>query len=211
MPKTADERIHRIYCLMGKSASGKDTIYRRVKERAVLEGRTDLREVIPYTTRPIRSGEENGVTYFYENNEQFETAKAAGKIIESRDYNTVYGIWHYYTKDDGQICLDESSYLIIGTLESYESIAAYYGRENVVPLYIELEAGERLERALKRERQEAVPRYAELCRRFLADEQDFSEDKLKAAGITRRYRNEEIHQCVDEVWKTICRKSDLNQ
>ena len=203
--------MNRIYCLMGKSAAGKDTIYHAIRERAALEKRSDLREVVPYTTRPMRSGEENGVTYFFETNEQFYQAKTEGKIIESRDYNTVYGVWHYYTKDDGQICLADSSYLLIGTLESYESFAAYYGREKVVPLYIELEDGERLERALRRERKEKTPKYAELCRRFLADEQDFSEDRLQAAGITQRYNNENREQCVDEVWKTICRGSDLKQ
>lgn len=43
----------KIYCLMGKSASGKDTIYNRLLAMEELQ----LRRVVPYTTRPIRSGE----------------------------------------------------------------------------------------------------------------------------------------------------------
>lgn len=208
----------RIFCLMGKSASGKDTIYQKLLERGREYGRTAggegkplLGSVIPYTTRPIRTGEENGVAYFFEENRQFEEARAAGAIIEFRDYNTVCGIWHYYTKDDGQIHLEESSYLLIGTLESYRAFCGYYGSERVVPLYLDLDPGERLERALRRERKQRQPQYAELCRRFLADEQDFSDEKLCEAGITVRYRNDDMGRCVDEIWKRICQELDLTQ
>ncbi len=203
---------HKIFCLMGKSASGKDTIYRKLREKAGESGKAALLgEVVPYTTRPARTGEKKGSTYFFETDLEFEAAKAEGKIIESRDYDTVYGVWHYYTKDDGQIDLKERSYLLIGTLESYRSFVRYFGQERVVPLYIELEDGERLERALNRERQQAHPKYAEMCRRFLADTQDFSEEKLQEAGIRRRYVNEDLKACTEEVWKSICRELDLNR
>lgn len=206
------ESEHRIFCLMGKSAAGKDTIYRRIREKAAESGKTALLgEVVPYTTRPIRTGEKNGSTYFFETNPEFEKAKAEGKIIESRDYDTVYGIWHYYTKDDGQIDLKERSYLLIGTLESYRSFVRYFGQECVVPLYLELEDGERLQRALNRERQQENPKYAELCRRFLADTQDFSEDQLREAGIRKRYVTENMEACTEEIWKSICRELGLNR
>ncbi len=206
------ESEHRIFCLMGKSAAGKDTIYRRIREKAAESGKTALLgEVVPYTTRPIRTGEKNGSTYFFETDPEFEKAKAEGKIIESRDYDTVYGIWHYYTKDDGQIDLKERSYLLIGTLESYRSFVRYFGQECVVPLYLELEDGERLQRALNRERQQEKPKYAELCRRFLADTQDFSEDQLREAGIRKRYVTENMEACTEEIWKSICRELGLNR
>lgn len=197
---------HFIFCLMGKSAAGKDTIYRKIRERLLCPDAPSLKEVVPYTTRPIREGEENGVTYYFETDGQFAAAKAAGKIIESRDYQTVCGIWHYYTKDDGQIDLQQESYLVIGTLESFLSFRQYFGRDAVVPLYIELDDGERLQRALDRERREPVPRYAEMCRRFLADAEDFSEENLRKAGITKRFRNEDAEICTEEVWETIIRK-----
>ena len=43
----------------------------------------------------------------------------------------------------------------------------------MIGIYIEVEDGVRLERALKREQQQASPKYAEMCRRFLADQDDF--------------------------------------
>ena len=68
-----------------------------------------------------------------------------------------------------------------------------------MPVYIEVEVGLRLSRAIKRERSQKEPRYAEMCRRFLADEEDFSEKNLRKAGITRRFRNLDLEECVEEI------------
>ena len=50
----------KIYYLMGKSASGKDHIY----ENLIQETALDLKPFVLYTTRPIRSGEQDGREYF---------------------------------------------------------------------------------------------------------------------------------------------------
>ena len=90
-------------------------------------------------------------------------------------------------------------YLVIGTLVSYEALRDYYGEEYLVPIYIEVEDGVRLLRALERERRQAVPLYAEMCRRFLADAEDFSEDNLRRAGIARRFQNEDLEDCIEDI------------
>ena len=167
----------RIYYVMGKSCSGKDTIYRRLAER-----HPELCTVIPYTTRPIREGERDGVEYFFVDQTRMQEMKDSGKIIELRSYNTVLGVWNYFTADDGQIDLSAHSYLLIGTLVSYRAMREYFGTEAVVPIYIQVEDGTRLERAIGRERQQASPQYEEMCRRFLADARDFSEENLAKAG-----------------------------
>ena len=138
----------------------------------------DLRTIVPYTTRPIRAGEENGVEYFFTDETGFQTLREQGKVIEDRAYNTVYGIWRYFTVDDGQIDLTTKNYLMIGTLEAYEKMIAYFGTEAILPVYIELDDGVRLQRALDRELRQEKPKYEEMCRRFLADSADFSEEKL---------------------------------
>lgn len=184
-----------IYCLMGKSASGKDTIYNRL----LAMERLHLRRVVPYTTRPMRSGETDGQTYVFCTEQQVADFEAAGKIIELRAYHTVYGIWKYFTADDGQICLAESDYLMIGTLEAYEQIRDYFGMDKVCPVYVEVDDGLRLQRALDRERAQDQPKYAEMCRRFLADEEDFSEVNLERAGITKRFQNTDLDQVTQEI------------
>ena len=66
-------------------------------------------------------------------------------------------------------------------------------------MYIEVDDGLRLARAVERERRQAEPKYSELCRRFLADEEDFSEENLSRAGITRRFENRELDECLAEI------------
>ena len=142
---------------MGKSASGKDAIFRYLKENKALE----LKEIVPYTTRPMRKGEENGVGYYFVDNAAYEAMRREGKVIESRSYDTIQGKWHYFTADDGQINLSEGSSILIGTLEVYVQLKKYFGEDQVVPLYVEVEDGLRLERALSRERMQDEPDYAE--------------------------------------------------
>ena len=185
----------KIYCMMGKSSSGKDTLYKRILSDKELQ----LRNVIPYTTRPIREGEQDGVEYFFCNEAKVAELEAAGKVVERRDYHTIHGIWTYFTVDDGQIDLKNNNYLLIGTLESYQKIRDYYGKEYLIPIYIEVEDGERLQRALNRERDQAVPKYEEMCRRFLADTKDFSEEKLAEAEITRRFLNWDLDETEAEI------------
>ena len=189
----------KIFFMLGKSCSGKDTIFKKLKEDRELK----LNTVTGYTTRPMREGEINGVEYFFVNNEELEALKDQGKVIECRDYNTVYGVWSYFTVDDGQINLEKGNYLYIGTLESYEQMVRYYGKEVVVPIYVEVETGERLTRAVNRERQQENPKYTELCRRFLADEEDFCEENIKKAGIKKRYENNSLERCIEEIVEDI--------
>lgn len=183
-----------IICLMGKSSTGKDTIYKRLLE----DNPYSLKRIVPYTTRPIRIGEEEGVEYHFTDETGYLVLQAGGKIIEARAYHTYHGIWRYFTVDDGQIT-EEDHYLIIGTLEAYAQMKRYFGREKMIPLLIELDDGVRLQRALDRERSQQNPRYEEMCRRFLADSEDFAEGKIREAGIDRRFVNDDLDRCLEEI------------
>lgn len=185
----------KIYCIMGKSSSGKDSVYRRIME----QGTPVLERIIPYTTRPRREGEQDGREYVFVKEAQVQQLEEAEKIIELRAYHTVYGIWKYFTVDDGHIDLAAHSYLYIVTLEGYQKIRKYFGTEAVVPIYIEVEDGERLMRAIERERQQKKPQYEEMCRRFLADASDFSEEKLTEAGITKRFVNRDMDETIRQI------------
>ena len=185
----------KIYCICGKSSSGKDTVYKRLLADESLK----LNQLVTYTTRPIREGEVNGREYFFIDEAQAIKLHEEGKIVESRAYNTVFGIWKYMTVDDGDIELDHKSYIVIGTLESYVQIRNYFGKDKVVPVMIDVDDGERLERALKRERLQPNPKYDEMCRRFLADSADFSEDKVRSAGIEKVFVNDVLEDCINSV------------
>lgn len=195
----------KIYCLLGKSSSGKDTLFKMLLEESGLA----LKTIVPYITRPIRVGEQEGVEYHFVTEETQKKLEAEGKIIELRAYDTICGVWKYFTVDDGQIDLATDNYLVIGTLESYVKMRDYFGAEKLVPLYVEVEDGERLLRALTRERAQKEPNYAELCRRFLADSVDFSAERLKAAGICRWFENTEKNTTCKELVSYI--KAEIEQ
>lgn len=189
----------KIFCIMGKSSSGKDTIYKKLLQNSELK----LKRIVSYTTRPIREGEREGIEYHFTDVEMMNLLEEQGKIIECRAYDTIHGIWYYYMVKDSQIDLTNKDYLVIGTLESYIKIRDYFGINKVVPIYIDLDDGERLTRALEREKTQREPKYEELCRRFLADCQDFSCDKLKEAGITKFYINDNLEKCLNEIEQDI--------
>ena len=158
--------------------------------------------MVPYTTRPIREGETDGVEYFFTSSEKLEQFKNSGKIVELRTYETVMGPWSYFTMDDGQFDIHgEGDCLMIGTLESYEKMCWYYGNGALVPVYIEVPDGIRLLRAVKREGKQKNPNYREVCRRYLADEDDFSEELLSRLRIGKRFSNTDLEVCLEEILK----------
>ena len=191
----------KIFCLMGKSSSGKDTIFKEISNEKEL----DLNPIVLYTTRPKRTNETNGLEYFFINEDKLRQFELEGKVIECRKYDTVHGPWYYSTIDDGQINLEKNNYIAIVTLEAYNNFKEYFGIENVYPIYINIEDQVRLERALAREKSQINPNYNELCRRFLADSIDFSAENLAQAGISKEYINIDLNQCIKNI------KSDIEK
>lgn len=194
--------------IMGKSATGKDTIYQKIKEKL------DTNIYIPYTTRPQRDGEEQGREYYFITNEQFKKMLENNKVMEYRSYNTVKAngekdIWTYATIDDKQ-WKKQGNFLSIGTLESYNSILKYLKEHpeknlNMVPVYISIDENERRKRAIKREGKQKNRNFKEMERRIKADNIDFSEQKLKEAGITENetFLNYDLHTCIENILKYV--------
>ena len=193
----------KIFYLMGKSSSGKDTIYQRLLEDREL----NLKTAVLYTTRPIREGEIDGATYHFTEEKELLQLQKGNKVIEVRAYNTIKGIWYYFTVDDGQFSKEQGDILMIGTLESFGKMKEHFG-ERVVPLFITLEDGERLIRAIKREQQQKEPVYAEVCRRFLADEEDFSKENMEKNQITKMFENDNLENCINCIKQFI--RSEVN-
>ena len=196
----------KIIYLMGKSSSGKDTIFKRLLADKAL----GLKNIVPYTTRPIREGEKDGQEYFFTYETGYRNLKEQGKVIEERAYNTCHGLWRYFTVEDGQVEQQSGNCLMIGTLESYLRLKDYFGADKILPVMIELDDGKRLQRALDREMRQENPKYEEMCRRFLADNADFAEEKIKEAGITIRFQNYDLEKCLKEIRAYVIEQSGEN-
>ena len=187
----------KLICLLGKSCSGKDTIYKKLLQKPEL----DLVPLVTYTTRPMRAGEQEGREYHFTDEEGFNSLKEQGRVIEDRSYDTVYGLWRYFTVDDGTFVPDGKNVIAAaGTIPAFLRLRDRFGAENTCPVMIETDDGIRLERAMRREKKQASPRYKEMCRRFITDSEDFDQEKLKSAGIDNIFMNNvDLDKCVEEV------------
>ena len=56
---------------------------------------------------------------------------------------------------------------------------------------------------MNREKTQANPNYDELCRRFLADNKDFSDDNLSSLNINKFYTNEDLEECINNIKEDI--------
>ena len=82
-----------------------------------------------------------------------------------------------------------------------EKTRDFFGKDKVVPILIELDDGERLQRALDREKLPENGRYAEMCRRFLSDAHDFREERIKELKIPQesRFENNDLNDCAERI------------
>lgn len=165
--------MNNIYCIIGKSGTGKDTVVSELLKDSQLKAS----ELVPYTTRPRREGEKEGVNYHFVTKQQLDKMQADGEIIERRSYNTVHGEWIYFTASTN--IENDKNYIVITTQKALDGFFNYFGEDRIHVIYLYLNDRVRLERCISRESQQETPNYAEVCRRYLADENDFDEEQVK--------------------------------
>ncbi len=167
--------MSKIFCLTGKSGSGKDTVFNELIKRDI----PLLKRVVTHTTRPMRAGETEGVEYHFTDEKTLAELEGSGNIIEKREYNTQKGLWIYFTCASEIDMSSGCDYIMIGTPDVAEKLFECFGEDVVVVIYLELDDRERLLRCINRESQQKCPDYSEVCRRYLADEADFKPERLK--------------------------------
>lgn len=187
----------KIVYIVGPSNSGKDSIYMRLRKSF---GDT-LKPIILYTNRPIRSGEIDGETYHFRSLEEIDNMINAGIVIEKRVYDTVHGKWIYATVDDGSF-VETENYIGIGTLESLKDLQDYFGGDNIIPLFIYVRKDIRIQRALNRELN-GKQDFNEMCRRWLADAADFSQEKLDSIHTYFIDNSNDIDNAINQAIETI--------
>ena len=101
--------------IAGKTSSGKTTIVEKlIKEHG-------FKQLITYTSRSIRKGEKEDVTYHYITKENFLKKIDEGFFAEWKSYETVEGTWYYGTAlEDLENARDNT--VIILTPEGYKDM-----------------------------------------------------------------------------------------
>ena len=129
--------MSKIFCLMGKSASGKDTLAKAINKEI------GIPIAVSCTTRPMRVGEVQHREYHFLTEEEFHQKE----FVEKREYHVYNGdTWHYgYTKDEF-----EEDCIAIVDVEGYETLKDYFGEENVYAFYIYADEQTLIKRLIKR-------------------------------------------------------------
>ena len=184
----------KIFLLMGPSSAGKDTIYKKL-----IEIHPDFKPIVLYTNRPIRENEIDGINYNFVSLEEIRNMEQQNQILEKREYDTIYGVWVYATAKTN-IDIENNNYIGMNTLEGFNKLYEYY-QDSIIPFLIYVDDGIRLTRALEREKLQTNPKYSEMCRRFLADCEDFSEEKLSKSFpfYTCSNNTNNVMDCVNEI------------
>lgn len=150
--------MNKVFCLIGKSGAGKSTIEKHLSKM-------NFKHTISDTTRPPRENEVDGKDYNFISKEEFERRIDADLYAEYCQYKD----WYYGTPKYS-FDLDKHSYVCTINPRGFRQLKKNLGEDKVVGIYICISDKTRLKRALDRERN---PDCHEMCRRFLADAEDF--------------------------------------
>lgn len=169
-----------IFCIIGKSSVGKDTIINNVTM-----ANSRLSKIIPTTTRPPRQYEINGYDYFFISRESFMKKVDNHQFMEHRKYDVINKSGNSETWFYGNEFPKSPRSILTGSLEMYNSIVSNQNIKDyhVYPIYITIPDDERLYRMIRRESKNSRPNYKEVARRFISDNNSFSEKELLSSGI----------------------------
>ena len=189
-----EKKVKKIFCIIGYTASGKDTISKELIK--IFNGK--LRFLVSHTTRPMRKQEKEGREYYFIDNKEFLRMKECNEFVETRVYHTkvekngkvVNDTW-YYGLSIKEVESCEFGLFIVDA-NGFDEIRAKYGSNIVVPIYINVK--EEILRERAKERGDLIDEFE----RRLAD------DKLKFRNFRVRvmYKNifndDNLQKAVDE-------------
>ena len=186
-------KAKKIFCLMGFSSVGKDTILKQV-----LKDMDDVKPIISTTTRPMRKGETEGVEYYFIDDTEF--FRRGTDFVEQRIYHTKVkengvekdATWRYGIE---RMELEKDDYLIV-IVDSvgYKELKNYVGNGRIVPIFISAPQEELKARALARGDLEA-----EVDRRLKDDYERFMDFRVRTVYHEVKNTNGRLEEAIKEV------------
>ena len=148
----------KIVALFGMAGSGKDTLQNLLAESL------DVNPIVSATTRPPRDTEIDGEAYYFKTDDNFFD----GGMVEYTQFRGWYYGTPYSSLDKNKVNIGVFNIAGIKQLKRSKVV-------EVLPIFVACEEKVRLLRQLDREE---YPDCEEICRRFMADKEDFDERKI---------------------------------
>ena len=180
--------------LMGKSASGKDTI------KSKLISDYGFHPIVTYTTRPMRDGEANGITYHYISDEEFMQKIDDGFFAEYKTYlakigDGQYKKWYYGTSKESLESADKNTVVIL-TPDGVRDILKYNLDMKVIWVYANSKTIEnRLEARVK----QGIAIKEECERRIMKDYKDFKVADCLADKIVYNNDGYDLDEVIEKI------------
>lgn len=186
-------RVKKLFCLLGYSSVGKDTILKQV-----LKDMDNVKPIVSTTTRPMRKGEIEGVEYYFIDDKTF--MEKGSDFVEQRIYHTKVkengvekdATWRYGIE---RMELEKDDYLIV-IVDSvgYKELKNYVGNNKIVPIFISAPQEELKARALARGDLEA-----EVDRRLKDDYERFMDFRVRTVYHEVKNTNGRLEEAIKEV------------
>lgn len=174
--------------ILGKTNSGKDSILNKlVNEYGYIKATT-------FTTRPMREGEIQDITYHFITDEEFDKKVNEGFFAEYKTYNTAFGVWKYGSSKESYKNSDNKTIIIL-TPDGYRDIIKTLD-EKPTAIYIYANNQTIKERLKKRgdNKEEAE-------RRLLHDNEDFKGVENIVGKIVYNNKSNNIDDVVNTIVK----------
>ena len=177
--------------ICGKSASGKTEITKELNK-------SGISMLVSHTDRPMRNGEIGGVDYYFIHTSDMINMIDDGEFVETRSYNTEYGVWNYGLSKEEINNIDSAACVVLD-LNGCESVKKYIDDNNLdiktITIYISASEEERFRRYMNRDNV-TLKQTKELIRRFEKDDEDFKDFEDKVDIMLRNETEEDLERNV---------------
>ena len=173
--------------ILGKTASGKDTIVNKlVKDYG-------YKKIITYTTRDMRQGEKQGITYHFVSEDEFRQKINKGFFAEYKTYNTEFGKWYYGSALEDLNNADDKTVIIL-TPQGYRDVKDKLSNKNITTIYINAD-NETLKKRLVRRGDDPK----EAARRIKHDNVDFKHIEREVDSVIYNKEGTNINDVVSDI------------
>lgn len=185
-----EKASNRIIVLVGRSAAGKDTVANALSHKY-----PELKRAISTTSRPIRSGEKNGVDYYFISKEEFlrksELKGFWDEVVYHAYKDDRLEDWYYGLEKDKNKLLKDN-FIIPCDLPRLRQLKAVLGNR-VVSIYIDTPTDQRRVRAMAREKNFNLLEWE----RRVSDENYVFQDIEKEIDYV--VKNDSLEECLKQV------------